>query len=64
MRHRGTEFDVEDGPSSWWHGIIYPEAGPDIIGENEVSVPGGRCRRRTAEITTELSEAAPGTSHG
>ena len=34
MRHRGTEFDVEEGPPSRWRWIIYPAAGlRDVIGE-------------------------------
>jgi hypothetical protein len=33
VRNRGTEFDVEEGPPSWWHWTIYPGAGPDVIGE-------------------------------
>ncbi len=34
MRHRETEFDVEEGPPSWWHWIIYPGGAlPEIIGE-------------------------------
>ena len=34
MRYRETEFDVEEGPPSWWHWIIYPGGAlPEIIGE-------------------------------
>ena len=33
MRHRGTEFDVEEGPPSRWRWIIYPGAGRDLVGE-------------------------------
>jgi hypothetical protein len=35
LRHRGTEFDVEEGPPSWWHWTIYPGAGPDATGETK-----------------------------
>jgi hypothetical protein len=31
LRHRGTEFDVEEGPPSWWHWIIYPGADEHVI---------------------------------
>ena len=36
MRHRETEFDVEEGPPSWWHWIIYPGGAlPEVIGESK-----------------------------
>jgi hypothetical protein len=31
VRHRGTE----EGPPSWWHWIIYPGAGRDLVGETK-----------------------------
>jgi hypothetical protein len=31
LRHRGTEFNVEEGPPSWWHWIIYPGADEHVI---------------------------------
>jgi len=34
LRYRETEFDVEEGPPSWWHWLIYPGGAlPEIIGE-------------------------------
>jgi hypothetical protein len=35
VRHRGTEFDIEEGPPSWWHWIIRPGAGRDLVGETK-----------------------------
>jgi hypothetical protein len=35
VRHRGTEFNVEEGPPSWWHWIIHPGVGRDLVGETK-----------------------------
>ncbi len=36
MRHRETEFDVEEGAPSVWHWIIYPGgAVPEVIGQTK-----------------------------
>jgi hypothetical protein len=36
LRHREIEFDVEEGPPSSWHWIIYPGAAlPEVIGETK-----------------------------
>lgn len=49
LRHRGTEFDVEEGPPSWWHWTIYPEAGPDVTGD-------ARFRTREAAVAACIGE--------
>jgi hypothetical protein len=36
LRHRETEFDVEEGSPSLWHWIIYPGGTlPEVIGETK-----------------------------
>ena len=60
MRHRETEFDVEEGPPSWWHWIIYPGGAlPEVIGERKFQSQEAAVAACVEEIDNRIKRSRP-----
>jgi hypothetical protein len=56
MKHRGVDFNVEEGPPSFWHWKIVPEAGPMVIGDMKFQTRGNAVDACIVEINLGLDK--------
>ena len=60
MKHREIEFDVEEGPPSSWHRIIYPGAAlPEVIGETKFQSWEAAVNACVEEIENRIKRSRP-----